>query len=219
LGKYDRLVTWQKPNHRPRTATKRIWRRLPAQITLRLIRYPVHIPGFRSRSVVLVTTLLDPAVYPAAELAGLYARRWQVELFFRHIKTTLQMDMLSCKTPAMVRRELLMHLIAYNLIRGLMVEAASIHDLALERISFRGSVDTLRHFASTIAQARGHKKQVEQINRMLAALANDPVPDRPHRVEPRMRKRRPKPFPLMHQPRRQLKASLCRRRTRKNQVA
>ncbi len=92
LGPYDRLVTWHKPQRQRKTATRRLWNALPAQITLRLIRYPVCIPGFRSRYIILVTTLLDPVAYPAAELAQLYARRWSVKLFFRHIKTTLQMD-------------------------------------------------------------------------------------------------------------------------------
>ena len=92
---------------------------MPAQIPLRLIRYPVSIPGFRPKYIVLVTTLLDPVVYPAAELAQLYLRRWSVELFFRHIKTTLQMKRLRCLSPALLHREVLLHLIAYNLIRGI----------------------------------------------------------------------------------------------------
>src|SRR3989454_3041890 len=117
LGKYDRLVTWTKPKRKRKTATRKIWDSLPAQITLRLIRYPVRIPGFRPREIVLVTTLLDPIVYPASELAQLYLRRWSVELFFRHIKTTMQMDVLSCLGPGMLAREVFLHLIAYNLIR------------------------------------------------------------------------------------------------------
>jgi hypothetical protein len=215
LGKWDRLVIWQKPLGRTRTATRRLWGLLPQQITLRLIAYPVHIPGFRARKICLVTTLLDPLAYPAAELAQLYLRRWGVELFLRQIKTTLQMEMLSGKSPAVLEREILMHFIAYNLIRCVMVQAASIsgHDLA--RLSFKGSLDTVRHFSQVIAQAKTRKQQNQLVANMLSALVHDPLPDRPHRVEPRTRKRRPKPFPLMHQPRRQFKARLARRQSSK----
>ena len=102
LGPYDRLVTWRKPKIKPRTATEKLWRSLPDVLTLRLIRYPVPVPGSRSRYIILVTTLLDPRAYPVSELAQLYLRRWRVELFLRHIKTTLQMDMLTSKSPAML---------------------------------------------------------------------------------------------------------------------
>ena len=214
LGRYDRLVVWQKPARKPRTATKKLWRRLPAPITLRLICYPVCVPGYRTEKIVLVTTLLDPVVYPAAELARLYLRRWQVELFLRHIKTTMEMDRLSCKTPEMLYRELLMHLIAYNLVRSLMVEAASIHQVELERISFKGSMDTLRHFSLVIAQARNRAPRTQLINALLAALAEALVPFRPNRIEPRSQKRRPKEYPFLTQPRAVLKAKLLRKKAK-----
>jgi hypothetical protein len=219
LGKYDRLVTWAKPLRRTRTVTRRLWKTLPAEITLRLIRYPVRVPGFRSREIFLVTTLLDPGRYPAAELASLYLRRWGIELFFREIKVSLQMDVLSCKTPAQLAREIQMHWIAYNLVRCLMVEAATVCHQDLERISFKGTVDTLRHYSSVIALAKNRKQEVQLIGELLATLAEDQLPYRPHRVEPRVRKRRPKPFPLMHEPRRVLKARLCRCSDRKNKGA
>jgi hypothetical protein len=215
LGKWDRLVIWQKPITRTRTATRKLWNSLPEQMTLRLIAYPVHIPGFRVRKIFLVTTLLDPITYPAVELAELYLRRWGVELFLRHIKTTLQMEMLSGKSPAVLQREILMHFIAYNLIRCLMVQAASISGHDLTRLSFKGSLDTVRHFSQVIAQAKTRKQQNQLLTNMLSVLVNDLLPDRPHRVEPRTRKRRPKPFPLMHQSRRQFKARLARRNSRK----
>jgi hypothetical protein len=217
LGRYDRLVSWQKPKSQARTATKKLWRSLPDQITLRLIRFPVSLPGFRTQELILVTTLLDPLAYPAAELAGLYLRRWRVELFLRDIKTTLRLEVLSCKSPQMLHRELFLHLIAYNLIRCLMVEAASIHDVDLERISFKGSVDSLRHYSLVIARARSRRQQIELINDMLAALASDPLPDRPHRIEPRSLKRRPKDFPFLIKPRAKLRAKLLGRITCKNQ--
>jgi Transposase DDE domain len=217
LGRYDRLVTWQKPQHKPRTATRKLWRSLPDQVTLRLLSYPVLIAGFRPQRIFLVTTLLDPVAFPAAELAELYWRRWRVELFLRDIKTTLQMESLRCKSPAMVYRELLMHLIAYNLIRCLMAEAASIYEVSLERISFKGSMDTVRHFSQVMAQARSRRQQTELLNAMLSALAGDPLPDRPHRIEPRHQKRRPKAYPFLIKPRGQRTAQLLRRKNHKNQ--
>jgi hypothetical protein len=215
LGPYDRLVTWQKPQRQPRTASKKVWRSLPESFTLRLIRYPVSIRGFRPAEILLATTLLDPIEYPVAELAGLYLRRWRVELFLRDIKTTLQMEMLSCKSPAMVRKELLMHLIAYNLIRCVMVEAASLYELDLERISFKGALDTVREFCPAVLQAKNRAQRIGLINALFSALAHDPLPNRPHRVEPRVQKKRPKAFPFLCQPRKKLKERLLQPKNRK----
>ncbi len=217
LGKADRLVVWQKPQRRTRTATKQLWRRLPDQITLRLLSWPVSVPGFRTRKLILVTTLLDPVAYPPAELAALYLRRWHVELFLRDIKITLGIDHLVCKTPPMLYRELMMHLIGYNLVRCLMVEAASTYAVDLERISFKGSVDTLHHFSLVIAAARSRKQRTQLTRAMLETLATDLLPQRPNRVEPRSRKRRPKAYPVMVKPRSELRAKLLRRKTRKYQ--
>ncbi|HWQ90260.1 MAG TPA: IS4 family transposase [Clostridia bacterium] len=219
LGAGDRLVVWQKPSRRTRTATKKLWRRLPDQITLRLICWPVTIPGFRTRKVVLVTTLLDPVAYPAAELAGLYLRRWRVELFLRDIKTTLGIDTLTCKTPKMLYRELMMHLIAYNMIRCLMVEAASISGVNLEKISFKGAVDTLHHFSLALAIARSHKQRIELVVEMLRAMAQDRLPTRPNRIEPRCCKRRRKAYPVMVKPRSELKAKILLGKKRKSKGA
>ena len=214
LGPHDRLVQWQKPSVKPVTATKKLWRRLPQEITVRIVRHPVLIAGFRPRFIILATTLLDPVAYPAADLATLYLRRWRVELFLRDLKTTLQLEVLSCKTPAMLYRELLMHLIGYNFNRALMAEAASIHYVELERISFKGTLDTVRHFSLAIAKTRTRRQRCQLINEMLAALVADQVPDRPHRIEPRNRKRRPKEFPVLVKPRRLWRAQFLK--TRKN---
>jgi len=219
LGPYDRLVTWHKPERQRKTATRRVWNALPAQLTLRLIRYPICLPGFRPKNIILVTTLLDPIAYPASDLAQLYLRRWSVELFFRHIKTTMQMDMLRCLSPAMLSREVLMHLIAYNLIRALMAEAAAIYDQEVARISFKGSVQAVRHFSQVIAQAPSRRKAVQLTNDLLQALAKALVPHRPGRTEPRVKKRRHKRYPLMTLPRNHWKAHLHSRRTMKNQGA
>ena len=213
LGQWDRLVSWTKPQRKPRTATRKLWRALPGQITLRLIRYQVCIRGFRPDHIVLVTTLLDPVAYPAEEIAELYLRRWRVELFLRDIKTTLQMDHLSCQSPAMLYREIMMHLIAYNLIRCLMVEAASIHDLDLQQLSFKGSLDTILHFSLVMVQARSQRQRRQLLNIMLETLARDPLPIRPHRYEPRCQKRRRKAYPFLMQPRAKLKAKVLGKRT------
>jgi hypothetical protein len=212
LGRGDRLVVWQKPRRQARTATRKLWRSLPDQITLRLISWPVAVPGFRTRKLILVTILLDPVAYPPAELAALYLRRWRVELFLRDIKITLGIDALLCKTPAMLYRELMMHLIGYNLVRCLMVQAASTYDVDLERISFKGTVDTLHHFGPVIAAARSRSQRAQLTGVMLEALVADRLPDRPHRIEPRNCKRRRKAYPVMVKPRAELRAKLLRRR-------
>src|SRR5690606_29965485 len=123
-------------------------------LVLRMIRLRVTAPGFRTKSVVLITTLIDPEEYPADALRDLYGNRWQVELHFQQIKTTLAMDVLRCKSPEMIEREVLMHQIAYNMVRSLMQKSAHLHDVALSRISFKGTLDTLRHWSSVIAAAK-----------------------------------------------------------------
>ena len=141
LGPNDRLVIWQKPIQRPQGCILADWRRAPQTLTLRQVFVTITIPGFRTQSLVVVTTLTDPIRYPADEIAKLYLRRWSVELFFRDIKITLGMDVLRCQTPDMVRKEIIMHAIAYNLIRALMQQAAALYHVPIERLSFKGSVE------------------------------------------------------------------------------
>jgi hypothetical protein len=205
LGKNDRLLIWPKPNQKPCWLPLAWWRKLPAQLTVRLVRFNLHRPGYRTIAVTLVTTLLDPQRYPARELAELYARRWQIELWFRDIKTSMGMEVLRCKTPAMVQKELEMFLIGYNFIRSLMREAATTNDVPLGRISFKGAVDALRQFSLAIAQARSKKKQNQLRNQLLEVLARDLVPDRPGRSEPRAIKRRPKSYQRLNRPRHLMK--------------
>lgn len=203
LGPKDRLVTWRKPVQRPRGCLAADWRRAPAFLTLRLLTVSIHVPGFRTQSVVVVTTLTDPVQFPASALAELYLRRWSVELFFRDIKNTLGMDVLRCQTPAMVRKEIIMHAIAYNLIRALMQEAAALYQVPLERLSFKGSADTLRQWADSFNAAHDQPRNLARLlDELLKILAEDILPHRPDRVEPRVRKRRPKAYPLMTRPRR-----------------
>ena len=153
----------------------------------------------------LVTTLLDPQRYPAGELAELYARRWQIELWFRDIKTSMGMEVLRCKTPPLVHKELEVLLIGYNFIRALMLEAAATHHVSLERMSFKGTVDAVRQFSLAIAQAHSKKKRHQLQRQLLEVMARDLVPDRPGRSEPRAIKRRPKTYARLNRPRHLMK--------------
>lgn len=215
LGKKDRLVVWRKPQLKPRYLPNALWRRVPAELTVRVLRVKVLIPGFRTRTITLATTLSDAEAYPAQELAALYLRRWRIELWWRHLKTSMGMEVLRCKTPAMVHKELEMYLTGYNLIRGLMTEAAALHGQPLEQVSFKGSVDAVRQYSPLLAQASSGKKQRRLLKDLLRVLARDLVPDRPGRREPRAVKRRPKPYPLLTKRRKSYREIAHRSRYRK----
>lgn len=167
------------------------------------MRFHTTIRGFRNRKVTLVTTLLDPQIYPAEELAALYGRRWRLELCLRDVKTTMGMELLRCQSPAMARKEVLAYFIAHNLVRCVMAEAALLHDAALDRLSFKGTLDALRQYSAAIARARSRKVRRQLWQDLLLNLVRDPVPLRPQRREPRAVKRRPKEYPLLTRPRRQ----------------
>ncbi len=205
LGKNDRLLVWDKPLLRPAYLPGFIWKAIPKQVSVRVLRFSLHVPGFRVRSVTLVTTLLDPEQYPAEELAHLYAERWRVELWFRDIKTSMGMEVLRCKTPKMVHKELEMFFIAYNLIRCLMAEASLGYEVGMSWLSFKGTVDSVRQFAAAIAQARSRKTQRHLLEQLLEVIARDLLPERFGRYEPRAVKRRPKPYPLLNRPRHRFK--------------
>ena len=215
LGKNDRLFTWLKPPQKPRWLPQSWWKKIPAQLTVRVIRFNLSCPGYRPESVTLVTTLLDPQKYPAQDIAQLYARRWKIELWFRDIKTSMGMEVLRCKSPQMLHKELEMFFIAYNLIRCLMVQAGAINDRALDRMSFKGTADSARQFSLAIAQARSEKKQNQLIVELLEVIARDEVPERPNRIEPRAVKRRPKAYQLLNRPRHVMKEISHRSRYRK----
>jgi len=207
LGRNDRLQVWQKPQNwqRPRYLPVALWKLLAPELTVRVLRFSLRRAGYRTRAVILVTTLVDAELYPAQELAELYARRWQIELWFRDLKTTMGMEVLRTQRPAMIHKELEMFFIAYNLIRALMVQASGQHPVDLDRLSFKGAVAGVRQFSTAIAQAPSRRKQKELINRLLETMAKDVVPERPGRREPRAVKRRPKPFPNLNQPRHKFK--------------
>jgi hypothetical protein len=203
LGPRDRLVTWNKPTKKPASLSPAEWEQLPATLTVRMVRVRLQTTNGRCRTITLVTTLTDPKLWPVRLLAALYRRRWNIELYWDDIKTALQMDMLSCKTPAMVHKEIQMHLIAYNLIRALMAEAALTAHVPLERVSFTGTRDAAYHYSQAIARIPAHqqKRRRRLYVQMLATIASDLVPERPNRREPRCQKRRPKAYPFMTRPR------------------
>ena len=202
LGKNDGRFVWTKGCQQSEILSATEWSLLPAQITVRLIRFTATIRGFRSRRITVVTTLLDPKDYPAQDLIALYARRWRLELCLRDLKTTMGMEQLRCKSPDMAEKELLAYLVAHNLIRCLIAEAVARYQVDLERVSFKGSVDALRQYSDAIAKARSHKMRRQLWEDLLLNLARDLVRYRPNRLEPRAVKRRPKPYPLLNRPRR-----------------
>ena len=204
LGPGDRLVLWLKSKPGPRWPDKAVWNALPEAMRLREIAFRVGVKGFRVKAITVVTTLLDPIAFPPEAFAGLYRRRWQAELFLRDIKTTMGMDILRCKSPAMIHKELTMHLIACNLVRLTMLEAADAHATSVERISFKGTLATLRGWAPLFLPAPRRTRDALW-EALLRCLAADPVPLRPDRLEPRARKRRPKNFQLLNKPRRRFR--------------
>jgi hypothetical protein len=213
LGQRDRLVSWCKPHLQTDVWSKAQWQQLPEQIVLRLVQIQVQTPGFRTRSLVLVTTLLDADKYPAAELGRLYFRRWTVELFFRDIKITLGMDVLRCQTPAMIQKEICMHALAYNLVRALMQDIACHYQIPPDRLSFKGTMDALRQWSQVFQSGRAHRQRLKDL--LYHTIAADPLTQRPHRAEPRAVKRRPKNFRLLTKPRRQMIVERCRKWSQK----
>jgi hypothetical protein len=200
LGKNDHIVVWSKPTIRPDWMDAESFTSLPKDLRMREVRVRISEPGFRTEEVVVATTLLDNEKYSAADLATLYRARWNAELYLRSIKTTLGMDVLRCKTPEMVRKELWAHLLAYNLIRTLMAEAAMSHDIPAHEISFKGTLQTMQAFAGYLMNATDESAE-ELHQRLLQAIVAHRVGERPNRIEPRAQKRRPKGYPFLSKPR------------------
>jgi hypothetical protein len=216
LGENDLVIKWKKPVWNKKAAYSREeWEALPGELVLRQIRVDVSAAGFRTGSLTIITTLLDPVAYPAEELAELYFRRWDVELFIRHIKTTMGMDVLRCKSPDMVRKEILMHFIAYNCIRRLMDEAARERGIGIRRISFKGALQSVRQWEPCLEQARKNRRERRRVlGQLHEAVARNLVPERPGRSEPRCVKRRPKPYQFLTAPRHKMKETKHRGRKR-----
>src|SRR5262245_26447010 len=202
LGKGDHVVAWPKPQ-KPRTIDRQAYDALPPLLMVRECRVRVEQPGFRVRTLIIATTLLDAGDFSKEDLAQLYRARWHAELDLRSLKQTMQMDVLRCKTPELVRKELWAHVLAYNLIRTVMAQAASRHGIEPRSISFKGAAQTLEAFQPVIA-LRGEDDPDWRrafYEKLLDAVASHRVGDRPDRFEPRRRKRRPKPYDRLMKPR------------------
>lgn len=198
--------TWRRPQ-RPIGYGRRLWRSLPAELPVRLVRFVVHPRGFRAHHVVVATSLLDEKAFPNRAIAELYAQRWQVELHYRQIKTNLSLDVLRGLSPTIIERELWMHAIAYNLIRALLLEAAIAHDVPIDRLSFKGTIDATHAWIAgpCLRPNRRHARR-----ELLARIAADQVPIRPGRHEPRALKRRHKNYQFLTAPRRRFRVSASR---------
>jgi len=190
LGHLDQVVEYYKPVRRPKWLTAEAYAVLPESILVRELRFAIEMPGFRTKEVTLVTTLLDAKQYAAAELAQLYFDRWQVEVNLRHLKQTLHLDVLRSKTVEGVQKEVCMIALAYNLVRLVMVEGGRRQGVEPDRISF---VDALRWLT--------HARPGEELRKLKVHRVR-------HRSEPRVRKRRPKQYSLMNRPRAELRKAL-----------
>lgn len=207
LSSYDRIEIWHKPKSRPKGLSPEEFAGLPKTLTVRAIKYSIAAPGFRTKQVIVITTLLDDNLYPATEIMRLYGLRWEVELDLKHLKSSLGMDILRSKTPALVRKEIYAYLLAYNLLRTVMWSAGTTHGVNPLRLSLQGARHHLNNFADKLTTAPTQKRQRLYCT-LLKLIVHKPVPKRPKRHEPRVRKRRPKSYPLMTKPRSELRRQL-----------
>ena len=206
LGPNDHRVVWNKPQFDATRFDRATYDALPPEMEMRELRFTVRQRGFRPRRVVLVTTLLDPEAYPAEELAELYRERWHCELDLNALKTTLQMDQLRCRTPEMVEKEVWVHLLAYNLLREVMAEAAQAHEALPRRLSFKGALQTVNAFVPYLNLAPERRSELRA--ELLRAIASHEVGNRPNRVEPRKLKYRHGKYTFMTKPRDQERKQL-----------
>jgi hypothetical protein len=192
------ILVWQRPN-KPRGMTGEQYRRYPETLRMRQVAVDARDKNNRAEQFYVITTILDASI-DGEQIGDLYERRWEGEVDIRSIKATMQMDILRCKTPEMVRKEIWAHLLAYNLLRTAMAVAASANDLEPRQVSFKGAKQALTAFAPKIEAARPERRAA-LIDAMLTVMAYHRVGDRPGRWEPRARKRRPKPGARLTQPR------------------
>ena len=190
-GATDQIVVWFKQKSNPKWMSADEFAMLPSEIAVRELRYRVETPGYRVREITLVTTLLDASTYQATDLAELYYKRWRVELNFRHMKISMQMDVLRCETVEGILKELAIFSLAYNLVRSVMLESARMRGTDPDRI---GLIDAVRWLIGLEGTECG---AVLVIN-----------PSRRGRVEPRVVKRRPKQYMRMTKPRSELRKQL-----------
>jgi hypothetical protein len=215
LGEDDLLIHWSRPKWTKQLSySKAEWEALPERLPLRQIKVHVQEPGYRTTSFFIITTLTDANFYSASDVADLYFQRWDVELFFRDIKTTLGMDILRCKSPSMVRKEILMHFIVYNCLRLLMVKAADQADVPVRMISFKASIQTLRQWEPLWKSDMSAAEQARLWSLLCDSIAASIIYSRPGRREPRCMKRRPKNFQRMTRPRHEMRETLHRSKSR-----
>jgi putative transposase len=209
LGPDDHLVTWRRPK-RPEWLPEELYAGIPETLTLREVRFRVTEPGRRTEQLVVITSLTDCQAYPAEAIAELYGYRWNAELDIRDIKQTLGLDHVRCKTPEMVRRELWVTLLAYNLIRKLIATAAGVHHKQPRQLGFTLACQTV--LSSWMLLTTGACRDERQLWRhALARIAANEVANRPGRIEPRVIKRNRQHYPMMHDPRRELRQRASRR--------
>ena len=207
LGCGDYIFEWKK-EVRPKWMPKEEFEALPDNLTIRVVRFKCQVRGWRAKEIWIATTLLDPKAYPARDLVELYRRRWEVETSLDHLKDSLKMEFLVCRSPNMVRKELWAYLLAYNLIRTLMWDAGCKRGIYPLRLSFKGAVQeviALWPFTAMVAKGRDLTSFYDAL---LRGIASHKVPNRPNRYEPRVRKRRPKNYRLMTKPREEYKKEL-----------
>ena len=211
LGKDDHIVCWPKPM-KPRALDNETFDALPDSLTVREVRIKIEKPGFRTKTIVVVTTILDPSEASKEDLADLYRQRWNNELDLRSIKTTMQMEELRCKTPELVRKEIWTHILAYNLIRTIMAQAATRHDILPRTISFKATIQTLEAFQPLLAFHNQHCKPIlnQLFHHVIEIVVVNRVADRPDRFEPRRKKRRPKPYDRLMKPRNEAKREMLK---------
>jgi len=208
LGNNDYLVEFKRPKYHKKHWSKDEWEQLPETLRVRVVKLEIKNRGFRPKWLWVVTTLTDPERYPKEALLELYERRWQVEVFIRDMKTTMGMEELRCKTPSMAQKEFLMYVIAYNLLRLLIADAAQMSSQEPHRISFKGAADALRQYRMALWWARKRcRKRRELKHALLLKIAEIKVGNRPGRSEPRVKKRRPKSYDYLTRPRSQMRVS------------
>jgi len=211
LGKGDHVVKWPKPT-KPRSIDRETYNSLPEFLKVREISVRVEQAGFRSKSIVIATTLLDAKEFTKSDLEKLYRARWNAELDLRSLKQTMQMDVLRCKKPELVRKEIWTHILAYNLILTIIAQAASKNSIDPRSVSFKGAIQTLEAFQPVIALQGEHDSafRMNLYHQILDAIASQRVADRPDRYEPRLRKRRPKHYGFLRKPRQATKRDMLK---------
>ncbi len=212
LGKGDHIIRWRKPSS-IRSVDWQTYKSLPDNLTVRECRVNVQQPGFRAKHIIVVTTLLDAEKYPKEDLAQLYRARWNAELDLRSLKVDLQMDILRCKTPELVRKEIWTHVLAYNLIRTVMAQAAISHQIEPRTISFKGAKQTLEAFQPMIALQGNRPKREALYRQLLTVIVSHRVGNRPGRFEPRRKKGRGKRYDWLVKTRHEAKLDLLKRFT------